>query len=93
MPDRPAHLRAVPTDQPAKRVTGKHWWDPDRQAHLADKPNHCPDCGQKLVIETGLAVEYWEGDDRVYHVWCSNCRWAGDVIRRHRMIGHEAEHE
>lgn len=71
------------------RLTGDHWWDSDRDAHLADMPHHCPDCGGFLDLAHGIAVEYWEGDERVYHTWCGHCLWAGDIIRVRRMIGHE----
>lgn len=91
MPDeRP--LRAVP-DLPAgqRRITGDHWWDADRAAHLADRPRHCPHCGVSLDIDHGIAVEYWEAENRVYHTWCKQCGWTGDIIRIQRMIGHEPE--
>lgn len=57
--------------------------------HLHDLPRFCPDCGAELTEATSLAVEYWEADRRVYHVWCRTCSWAGDIIRVRRMIGHE----
>jgi hypothetical protein len=54
-------------------------------------PRHCPACGAHIAEFGGIAVEYWEGDARVYHVWCHGCDWAGDVTRVRRMVGHEAE--
>ena len=93
MPDERS-LRAVPDPIAAThRVSGVHWWDPDREAHLADLPKHCPSCGHFLDLENGLAVEYWEAERRVYHTWCKSCSWAGDISKVHRMIGHEAEHD
>ncbi len=91
MPDeRP--LRAVPDLRgPQHRITGDHWWDQDRIAHLADRPRHCPSCGVALDIDHGISVEYWEGDNRVYHTWCKECGWTGDIIRIRRMVGHEPE--
>jgi hypothetical protein len=75
-----------------RRLTGAHWWDPDRLRHLDDLPAFCPKCGAAIVENGGLAVEYWEGDQRVYHTWCHACGWAGDITRVDRVIGHEAEH-
>ena len=66
------------------------WWDVDRMNHLHDLPRFCPDCGAELTQDQGLAVEYWESDRRVYHVWCRTCQWTGDIVRVRRMIGHEA---
>lgn len=88
--DRP--LKAVPDAGPAeRRLTGDHWWDGDRLAHLEDLPRHCPACGVGLDIDTGISVEYWEAQERVYHTWCRTCGWTGDIIRVRRMIGHETE--
>jgi hypothetical protein len=75
-----------------RRLTGAHWWDPDRIRHVEDMPRHCPSCGGAIVDDGGIAIEYWEGDQRVYHTWCHECGWAGDITRVRRMIGHEAEH-
>lgn len=55
-------------------------------------PRHCPSCGTNFAEFGGIAVEYWEADRRVYHVWCHSCDWAGDVTRVQRMVGPEAEH-
>jgi hypothetical protein len=44
-----------------------------------------------LDIDHGISVEYWEGDNRVYHTWCKECGWTGDIIRIRRMVGHEPE--
>ncbi len=41
-------------------------------------------------MATGISVEYWEADRRVYHTWCGACGWTGDIIPVERMIGHEA---
>ncbi len=71
-----------------RRLTGVHWWDPDRLRHLEDMPRHCPNCAANLA--DGISVEYWEASRRVYHTWCSDCDWAGDIVRVRRMLGHEA---
>ncbi len=54
-------------------------------------PRHCPRCAAALDPETGISIEYWQGDQRVYHTWCRSCGWSGDIIRVDRMIGHEAD--
>jgi hypothetical protein len=92
-------FKKSPTDYPnhveppdpigGRRLTGVHWWDPDRIHHLEDLPRHCPQCGAGLG--DGISVEYWEADQRVYHTWCHGCGWTGDIVRVRRMIGHEAE--
>ncbi len=74
-----------------RRLSGPHWWDPDRIRHRDDAPRHCPSCGGSLEVSGSIAVEYWEADNRVYHVACHACGWAGDIVRVARMIGHEAE--
>ena len=74
-----------------RRLSGAHWWDPDRLRHIEDMPRFCPACGIAVIESGGIAIEYWEGEDRVYHVWCHSCRWTGNVVRVFRMIGHEAE--
>ena len=71
-----------------RRLSGVHGWDPDRIHHLEDMPRFCPSCG--AALGDGIAVEYWQADDRVYHTWCRDCGWAGDIIRVKRMIGFEA---
>jgi hypothetical protein len=73
-----------------RRLTGVHWWDPDRVRHLDDMPRHCPSCGAAVTGGRGIAVEYWEADQRIYHTWCRACGWTGDIIRVRRMVGHEA---
>lgn len=71
-----------------RRLSGVHWWDPDRIHHLEDLPRFCPSCGSAL--SDGISVEYWEAEQRVYHTWCHGCGWAGDIIRVRRMVGYEA---
>lgn len=88
--DRP--LRAVPDKPDATgRLSGDHWWDGDKAAHMADRPRYCPACGSALDIESGISVEYWEAENRIYHTWCKECEWTGDIIRVRRMIGHEPD--
>ena len=58
--------------------------------HLHDLPRFCPECGGAISDESGIAVEYWQGDARIYHVWCARCGWAGNISRVRRMIGPEA---
>jgi len=72
-----------------RRLTGTHWWDPDRIRHLDDMPRYCPSCGASLREDGGLSIEYWEADRRMYHTWCQSCHWTGDISRVGRMIGHE----
>lgn len=87
--DYPNHVEA-PIPIRGRRLTGAHWWDPDRIAHLDDLPAFCPSCGAAIVENGGLSVEYWEADRRVYHTWCHDCGWVGDIVRVRRMVGHEA---
>jgi predicted RNA-binding Zn-ribbon protein involved in translation (DUF1610 family) len=61
--------------------------------HLHDLPRFCPDCGAAIDDESGIAIEYWRADQRLYHVWCRSCGWAGDIVRVRRMIGPDAPHE
>lgn len=56
--------------------------------HLEDMPRHCPSCG--AALGSGISVEYWQSDQRVYHTWCHDCHWTGDIIRVRRMVGYEA---
>jgi RNase P subunit RPR2 len=70
-------------------MTGEHWWDGDRQRHVEDLPRYCPHCAAAIDPESGLAVEYWEADRRVYHTWCKSCGWSGDITRVDRVVGHE----
>ena len=76
-----------------RRLTGVHWWDPDRIAHVSDHPEFCPACGKALDGPGSLAVEYWEGENRTFHTRCGECGWSGDITRIERMIGHEAPHD
>lgn len=79
-----------PASSPPHRLGGDHWWDPDREAHVRDKPRYCSRCGHRIgEDETSLAVEYWEADRRVYRVWCRACGWTGDVVNVERVEGHE----
>ena len=73
------------------RVSGAHWWDPDRANHLAYRPRHCPNCGGAVTGAEGISVEYWEANRKVFHTWCNACGWAGNIVRIQRMIGHELE--
>ena len=50
-----------------QRLSGTHWWDPDRIANLADIPRFCPNCGGPITGALGISVEHWEVDRRVYH--------------------------
>ena len=86
----PAYPNHVEPPDPIKgrRLSGVHWWDPDRIHHLEDLPRYCPNCGEPLG--EGISVEYWESEQRVYHSWCRTCHWAGDIIRVRRMVGYEA---
>jgi hypothetical protein len=58
--------------------------------HLHDLPRFCPDCGSAITDDSGMAVEYWQGNRRIYHLWCRTCAWTGDIVRVRRMIGPEA---
>lgn len=75
-----------------RRLTGDHWWDPDRLAHEADVPRFCPNCGASTDAAGTLAVEYWEADRRIYHLRCDRCDWSGDIARVDRMVGMEPPH-
>jgi hypothetical protein len=37
--------------------------------------------------------ELWVSQESVFHVWCPSCRFVGNVVPVHRMIGHEAVDE
>ncbi|MQA13329.1 MAG: hypothetical protein GEV09_03905 [Pseudonocardiaceae bacterium] len=63
----------------------------DAEHHRRDAPRYCPRCGCDLV-GTGIAVEFWEGTNRVFHTWCAACRWTGDITPMTQMVGHEPEH-
>ena len=58
--------------------------------HLHDLPRFCPDCGAAITDDTGIAIEYWLANKRIYHLWCRTCGWAGDIARIRRMVGPEA---
>ena len=83
----PNHVEPV-TPIAERRYSGQHWWDPDRLNHLLDMPEFCPSCGHSL--EDGIAIEFWDAGNRVYHAWCRTCEWAGDIVRVRRMVGYEA---
>lgn len=72
------------------RLTGVHWWDEDARRHRADAPRFCCSCGACIEGSAGVVVEYWTAEQRVFHCWCRECGWAGDVLRVERMIGYEA---
>jgi hypothetical protein len=84
---------AVPPPVADRRLSGDHWWDPDRLAHEADAPRFCPACGHGLDGPGSIAVEYWQGDSRTYHTRCDGCRWSGDITKVDRMVGPEAPHD
>ena len=86
------HLRLAEDSRPSARLTGDHWWGADHRRHTSDSPRHCANCGSPIDDESGMVVEYWESDRRIYHVWCSACGWAGDVVTIDRLIGHEPDH-
>ena len=88
--DYPNHVEP-PDPIRGRRLTGVHWWDPDRIRHLDDLPRHCPNCGASVTGDGGISVEYWEADSRVYHTWCRTCGWTGDIVRVYRMVGHEPD--
>ena len=73
-----------------RRMTGTHWWDPDRIRHMDDAPRHCPACGGTLENDGSISVEYWEADRRIFHTSCHACGWTGDISTVNRMVGHEA---
>lgn len=81
----------VPDPVEGERLSGAHWWDPDRLNHLSDVPKFCPNCGESVTGTKGISVEFWEADLKVFHTWCNSCGWAGHVARVDRMVGHEAE--
>ena len=89
--DYPNHIASEPVVR-ERRLSGVHWWDPDRAHHLDDLPAYCPHCGAAVIDTGGIAVEYWEADERIYHIWCHDCGWAGDITRVHRMVAPEADH-
>ncbi len=74
-----------------RALADARWFAQDALAHAVDSPSFCPRCGAGVTGEGGLVVEYWTGDERVFHCWCRSCGWAGDVTSVERMIGHEAE--
>ncbi|CAN5804134.1 hypothetical protein BH23ACT10_BH23ACT10_07360 [soil metagenome] len=82
----------TPTPVRGQRLSGDHWWDPDRIAHADDAPQYCPACGGSLDGPGSIAVEYWQGANRTYHTRCDRCSWTGDITTVERMIGHEAPH-
>ncbi|MGI8516750.1 MAG: hypothetical protein ACR2ME_00130 [Acidimicrobiia bacterium] len=89
--DYPNHIVSEPPIR-ERRLSGVHWWDPDRLNHLDDLPAFCPRCGVGIVDKGGIAVEYWQAEERIYHIWCHECGWSGDITKIHRMTSHETEH-
>ena len=75
-----------------RRLSGDHWWDPDRINHVNDLPQFCPGCGAGLDTPGSMSVEYWNGDKRVYHTNCEACAWSGDIARVERLVGPETPH-
>lgn len=74
------------------RLGGDRWWDDDRARHLQDRPRFCPHCATAMADdERSLSVEYWEADRRVYRARCGACGWTGDIVRVHRVEGHEPD--
>jgi hypothetical protein len=71
---------------------GRPGFATDADLHRRDAPRHCPRCGASLLGGAGIAVEFWQGADRVFHTWCASCRWTGDIIPVTDMIGHEPDH-
>jgi hypothetical protein len=66
----------------------------DKNSHRRDAPRYCPACAQPLNLTdggTGIVVEYWVGEDRVFVCYCGACHWSGDVVLAARVIGHEAQ--
>ena len=90
----PAWSNAVEKTEPVtdRRLSGEHWWDPDRIAHRDDAPRFCPACGESLADPSSIAVEFWESERRVFHTQCGQCSWTGDIARVERMVGHEPPH-
>lgn len=64
----------------------------DAQRHRRDAPRYCPRCGADLTGGAGIAVEYWEATDRIFHTWCASCGWTGNIVPTEEMISHEPEH-
>ena len=83
----------VPEPVTDRRLSGAHWWDPDRVAHTQDAPAYCPSCGASLDRAGSITVEYWQGELRTFHTRCGACSWSGDVTKVERMVGHEAPHD
>lgn len=62
----------------------------DAEAHYLDRPKHCPECGASLADGSGLVVEYWAGESRVFATWCAGCDWSGEIVPVNRTLSHEA---
>jgi hypothetical protein len=52
----------------------------------------CPHCGAQLDVQS-FVQEYWTADERVFHVWCEQCRYVFDVRPTARVTTHEPAHE
>lgn len=63
----------------------------DKARHATDAPKHCPSCGGEFA-PSGIAVEFWEQDRRVFACYCGGCEWTGDIVLTERIVGHEPQH-
>jgi hypothetical protein len=82
---------AAADPQPGLAAEAQHGFAADAQRHRRDAPRYCPRCGAPLAGGAGIAVEFWQGTDRIFHTWCAACRWTGDIIPTTEMIGHEPQ--
>jgi hypothetical protein len=67
----------------------------DAERHRRDAPRYCPRCGADVSSGgAGIAVEYWEAAERVFHTWCAACDWTGDIVptAAGEVTSHEPEH-
>ena len=85
----------VPVARTAPDVA-RGWFPADAASHVRDAPKFCPACGAALQLGAGghgIAVEFWEGPDRVFVCFCGDCRWSGDIRLSSRVVGHEPDDE